>query len=51
MNVLYVDYDADRHTYMAVCDDDRVVLLVATTPEQAEQEADELSDEFIYDES
>lgn len=49
--VLYVEYDATMQSYVAVCDDDRVVLLGAETQEAAEAEADVLDDsEILYDE-
>lgn len=49
--VLYVEYDASMQSYVAVCDDDRVVLLDAHTQDEAEAEADALDDsELLYDE-
>lgn len=45
--VLYVEYDAQVKAYLAVCDNDRVVRLEATTADAAEAEADQLEDEGI----
>lgn len=48
--VLYVDYDESLESYVAVCDDDRVMILTAQTLAQAEQEAGDLHEEILYDE-
>lgn len=45
--VLYVEYDATTQAYLAVCENDRVVRLEATTHWEAEAEADLLEDEHI----
>jgi hypothetical protein len=48
--VLYVDYDVVMGAYVAICDNDRVILLGAETESQAQAEADELMEEVLYDE-
>ena len=45
--VLYVDYDASLKSFVAVCANDRVVVLNARTWDSAEAEADLLEDEGI----
>ena len=48
--VLYVDFDAAQQVFVAVCDDDQVIKLKATTISAAEAEADELDEGWIWDE-
>jgi hypothetical protein len=45
--VLYVEYDAASQAYVAICENDRVVMLNATCFAAAESEADLLEDEGI----
>ena len=50
--VLFVELDLQAQSYVAVCDDDRVIMLTATTLAEADAEADALdeADEMLYDE-
>jgi hypothetical protein len=48
--VVYVEFDPALQVYVAVCDDDRVIPLVARSLAEADVEADSLDEGTIWDE-